>query len=161
MAWRLQRTAAQKVSAALQGTRAEQSTASYLNLVRATGWFTVVQDAPGTTLKVAQFGEALRQLTGGDTAALNQSLATLRAGTRALNATLVSPPDRRATPAAPAASPAQGAGTLPGQPALPIQPQPPTPRRPPCLQPLRRQTRRRATSRSSRRPPGLTAPTLH
>ncbi|MFC4640510.1 hypothetical protein [Deinococcus hohokamensis] len=112
VAWRLQRAAVQKVDAALRGTRPEQTTGSYLNLARATGWFTVVQDAPGTTLKVAQFGEALRQLTGGDTAALASSLTTLRAGTQALATGLATPPAGRATGAA-----TPGAGTPTNTPA--------------------------------------------
>ncbi|WP_221090168.1 hypothetical protein [Deinococcus aquaedulcis] len=92
-AWRLQRAAAAKVSAALQATRAEQTTTSYVNLARATGWFTTVQDAEGVgTLRVSQFGDALRQLAGGDTAALATSLGTLRQGTAALNRTLAAPP---------------------------------------------------------------------
>ncbi|PTA67602.1 hypothetical protein [Deinococcus arcticus] len=92
-AWRLQRAAAARVSAALQGTRAEQTTTSYVNLARATGWFTTVQDASGVgTLKVSQFGDALRQLAGGDTAALATSLGTLRRGTAALNRALATPP---------------------------------------------------------------------
>ncbi|MFC4426882.1 hypothetical protein [Deinococcus navajonensis] len=119
VAWRLQRAAVQKVNAALRGTRPEQTTGSYLNLARATGWFTVVQDAPGTSLKVAQFGEALRQLTGGDTAALTGSLGTLRAGTQALATTLASPPTTRPAPSATTAQAPATGGTPAGAPATP------------------------------------------
>ncbi|GAA0509368.1 hypothetical protein [Deinococcus depolymerans] len=92
-AWRLQRSAVQKVNASLLAARPLQNTASYVNLARATGWFTVVQDAAGAgPLKVSQFGDALRQLTGGDTAALAASLTTLRQGTAAFAAALATPP---------------------------------------------------------------------
>ncbi|GHG41932.1 hypothetical protein [Deinococcus indicus] len=92
-AWRLERAAVQKVSASLQAARPAQNTASYVNLARATGWFTVVQDSAGAgTLTVSQFGDALRQLTAGDTAALTTSLTTLRQGTAAFAAALASPP---------------------------------------------------------------------
>lgn len=83
VAWRLQRAAAAKVSAALKATRAQRSPAAYLDLARAASWFTVVQDAgtPGG-LQVAGFDEALRQLTAGDTAGLTASLGSLRRGRR-------------------------------------------------------------------------------
>ncbi|ALW90070.1 hypothetical protein [Deinococcus actinosclerus] len=92
-AWRLQRSAVQKVSAALQATQAQQTTAAYVNLARATGWFTVVQDSSSAgSLKLSQFGDALRQLTGGDTAALTTSLTTLRQGAQAFSRALATPP---------------------------------------------------------------------
>ncbi|GGS00755.1 hypothetical protein [Deinococcus sedimenti] len=100
-AWRLQRAAVQKVSASLQATQATQTTASYVNLARATGWFTVVQDSSSAgTLKLSQFGDALRQLTGGDTAALGTSLTTLRQGTRTFAQALTTPPSATGTPPA-------------------------------------------------------------
>ncbi|GGL01160.1 hypothetical protein [Deinococcus radiotolerans] len=109
-AWRLQRAAVQKVSAALAATQARQTTASYVNLARATGWFTVVQDSSSAgDLKLAQFGDALRQLTGGDTAALEGTLRTLRQGTQAFSQALSSPPGASATPAPSAATPTQTA----------------------------------------------------
>lgn len=121
-AWRLERAAVQKVSASLQAARPAQNTASYVNLARATGWFTVVQDSAGAgTLTVSQFGDALRQLTAGDTAALTTSLTTLRQGTAAFAAALASPP--AATGRAPATSPAQTPATTP----TPATPTPATP----------------------------------
>lgn len=121
-AWRLERAAVQKVSASLQAARPAQNTASYVNLARATGWFTVVQDSAGAgTLTVSQFGDALRQLTSGDTAALTTSLTTLRQGTAAFAAALATPPT--ATGSAPATSPAQTPATTP----TPATPTPATP----------------------------------
>lgn len=121
-AWRLERAAVQKVSASLQAARPAQNTASYVNLARATGWFTVVQDSAGAgTLTVSQFGDALRQLTSGDTAALTTSLTTLRQGTAAFAAALATPP--AATGSAPATSPAQTPATTP----TPATPAPATP----------------------------------
>ncbi|EYB67069.1 hypothetical protein DEIPH_ctg052orf0071 [Deinococcus phoenicis] len=92
VAWRLQRAAAQKVGAALNVVRPERSPASYVNLARATGWFTVVQDAGAQNLKVAQFTAALGQLTAGDVPALTASLGTLRQGAAALSRSLSTPP---------------------------------------------------------------------
>lgn len=98
VAWRLQRSAALQVSAALASARPVRSGAAYLNLARATGWFTVVQNAQGVgTLKVEQFTGALQQLTAGETAALTQSLTTLRTGTAALNRALANPPKAAVT----------------------------------------------------------------
>lgn len=100
VAWRFQRAAVQKVSAALKAARPERTTASYVNLAQATSWFTVMQDAGSSSgLKVSQFGDALRQLTAGDTAALGQSLTTLRGGVATLSASLASPPAKSGQPA--------------------------------------------------------------
>ncbi|WP_157882931.1 hypothetical protein [Deinococcus soli (ex Cha et al. 2016)] len=110
VAWRLQRAAVQKVSAALQATRAQQTTGSYVNLARATGWFTVVQDSTSVgDLKLSQFGNALRQLTSGDTAGLTSSLGTLRRGTQVFAQALAQPP--ALTPARPTAGTPAGAAT--------------------------------------------------
>lgn len=110
VAWRLQRAAVQKVSAALQATRAQQTTGSYVNLARATGWFTVVQDSTSVgDLKLSQFGDALRQLTSGDTAGLTSSLGTLRRGTQVFAQALAQPP--ALTPARPTAGTPAGAAT--------------------------------------------------
>lgn len=99
VAWRLQRSAAQNVSAALAAARPVRSGTAYLNLARATGWFTVVQNAQGVgTLKVTQFTDALGQLTAGDTAALGQSLTALRSGAAALNRSLVTAASTASTP---------------------------------------------------------------
>ncbi len=85
----LRSTAARKVQASLKGASAAngsaqnttQRTASYLALARATGWFTVVQDAPDTGgLKLPQFTLALTQLTGNDAAALATTLTALKRG---------------------------------------------------------------------------------
>ena len=116
-AWRLERAAVQKVNTSLQAARPVQNTASYVNLARATGWFTVVQDSAGAgTLTVSQFGDALRQLTSGDTAALTTSLTTLRQGTTAFVAALATPPaatGRAPATQTPAPPPAQGAAQTP------------------------------------------------
>lgn len=110
VAWRLQRAAVQKVSAALQATQARQTTGSYVNLARATGWFTVVQDSTSVgDLKLSQFGDALRQLTSGDTAGLTSSLGTLRRGTQVFAQALAQPP--ALTPARPTAGTPAGAAT--------------------------------------------------
>lgn len=110
VAWRLQRAAVQKVSAALQATRAQQTTGSYVNLARATGWFTVVQDSTSVgDLKLSQFGNALRQLTSGDTAGLTSSLGMLRRGTQVFAQALAQPP--ALTPARPTAGTPAGAAT--------------------------------------------------
>lgn len=93
VAWRLQRAAVTKVNAALAATQPQQDAASYLNLARATGWFTVVQDAAGVgELSVTRFGDALRQLTSGDVAALRPSLAALRSDMKTFTATLATAP---------------------------------------------------------------------
>lgn len=122
VAWQLQRTAVQKVSASLALTKAEQTTASYVNLARATSWFTVVQDTGGAQgLRVAQFGDALRQLTAGDTAALGASLTGLRSGVAALSSGLASPP--AVTPAV--TPPKVGAGSAGG--SVPVKVPAPAP----------------------------------
>lgn len=93
VAWRLQRAATGKVNAALGSVQPRQDAASYLALARATGWFSVVQDAAGVgDLRLSQFGNALRQLAGGDTAGLTGSLQDLRRGMQAFTATLAAPP---------------------------------------------------------------------
>ena len=80
----LRLAAARKVQASLVNAAVPQNTAqraqTYLALARATGWFTVVQDAPDTGgLTVAQFGTALKQLTASPTdPALSGSLRTLQ-----------------------------------------------------------------------------------
>ena len=56
-----------------------QRTQSYLALARATGWFTVVQDAPETGgLTLPQFTQALSDLTGNNSAALVANLSSLQ-----------------------------------------------------------------------------------
>ncbi|GAA5514354.1 hypothetical protein Dcar01_03109 [Deinococcus carri] len=116
VAWRLQRAATRKVSAALAATRPERSPQAYVNLARATGWFTVVQDAGARNLKVEQFSTALGQLTAGDLPALTTSLRTLRQGTATLAGALATPPAVRAT-------------------ARPSEPAPTTSSTPPSTQP--------------------------
>ena len=139
VAWRLQREAAREIGAALTAARPTQSPASYVNLARGMSWFTAVQDASGAeSLKVAQFGDALRQLTEGDVGALEASLTELRRGnTQFLKALASAPSDKAvkppATPAAgttksdrgpsagavqpPAATPALPAASTPARPA--------------------------------------------
>lgn len=81
----LRSTAARKVQASLAGASpvndSARRTTSYLALARATGWFTVVQDAPDTGgLKLPQFTLALTQLTGNNSAALATTLTALKSG---------------------------------------------------------------------------------
>ena len=86
----LRSTAARRVQTSLAGAsvpaggsaqNTTQRTASYLALARATGWFTVVQDAPDTGgLKLPQFSLALTQLTGNTPAALATTLTALKSG---------------------------------------------------------------------------------
>ncbi|WP_407569769.1 hypothetical protein [Deinococcus altitudinis] len=85
----LRNAAAQKIQANLSAASADQTntaqrTRSYLALARATGWFTVVQDAPETGgLTLPQFTQALSNLTGGNSAALATSLSGLQRGAAA------------------------------------------------------------------------------
>jgi len=84
----LRRAAARKVQSSLETATVPQNSAqrstSYLALAEATGWFTVVQDAPDTGgLKLAQFSQALGALTQGNTAALGSNLSTLKSGASA------------------------------------------------------------------------------
>lgn len=124
VAWRLQRAAAQKVAASLQVTPARRSPDAYLNLARATGWFTVVQDAGASKLKVAQFEDALRQLTNGDRPALTASLKTLRQSAAALSQALAAPPAMAHPAEQPAAAqtptPPPNTASSPARPTTPI-----------------------------------------
>lgn len=94
VAWRLQKAAVSRLSSALDGVEARKSAASYLNLARATAWFAVVQGADGadTGLTTRQFEQAMSQLVAGQNAALGQTLAALRSGTRKLSLSLVQAP---------------------------------------------------------------------
>ncbi|GGJ83245.1 hypothetical protein [Deinococcus aquiradiocola] len=79
----LRSAAAQKVQANLAQANAPQNandrTATYLSLARASAWFTVVQDAPDSGgLTIPLFTQALQQLTAGDTAGLTGTLSTLK-----------------------------------------------------------------------------------
>lgn len=119
VAWRLQRAAVQKISASLAATKAEQTTSSYVNLARATSWFTVVQDADGAQgLKLSQFSDALKQLASGDKAGLSLSLVNLRQGIAGFTKTLASPPTGR--------TPAVTPPTVAEQPAAQPTPEPVT-----------------------------------
>ncbi|GGO33767.1 hypothetical protein [Deinococcus humi] len=104
VAWRVQREAARKISEALNAAQPTQSSDTYLNLARGMAWFTAVQDASGASeLKVSQFGDALRQLTAGDVAALRTSLTALRQGNSVFLSSLALPPSgaAQATPVDP------------------------------------------------------------
>lgn len=120
VAWQLQKSAAAKLGAALAGVQAQQSGASYLNLARAAGWFTVVQDTARSVdppLTTEQFSGALAALAGGQLTELRGSLRSLKAGVAALNAALARPDSARA-----------GSGTAPPvvtTPPVTKQPQPP------------------------------------
>ncbi|WP_425146891.1 hypothetical protein [Deinococcus sp.] len=80
----LRSAAARKVQASLAGAVTPQNDAqraqTYLALARATGWFTVVQDAPDTGgLKLDQLKAALTQLTATPSApGLSDTLGTLK-----------------------------------------------------------------------------------
>ncbi|WP_034386350.1 hypothetical protein [Deinococcus sp. YIM 77859] len=101
VAWRLQRSAARQVNAALQAARPQRNAAAYLNLARGASWLTALQNAGGTqTLRAEQFTAALKQLTAGDVPALTASLTGLRQGAGALVRSLATPP-QLAAPAKP------------------------------------------------------------
>lgn len=128
----LRRSAAQKVQANLSGAQvpqnAGQRTATYLDLARATGWFSVVQDAPDTGgLKLPQFAEALTQLTTGDTAALGSSLSGLKKGSVAFVAATVKAVKTGVS--APVTPPA-GSGSGTGVTTVPATPTPAVPATP-------------------------------
>ena len=130
----LRSTAARKVQASLAGAsvpaggsaqNTTQRTASYLALARATGWFTVVQDAPDTGgLKLPQFTLALTQLTGNNTAALATTLTALKSGAAGfVSATAKAVQTGQSVPAGSAA----GVQTPPSQVVTPQKPAAPTP----------------------------------
>ncbi|MPY67060.1 hypothetical protein F8S09_10215 [Deinococcus sp. SDU3-2] len=123
VAWRLQRAAAAKVRAALNEARPERTTASYLALARAAGWFTTVQEAGAGSLRAGQFTEALTQLTAGDRAGLTASLAALRQGGTELTQALATPPALTApAPSTPEPSdPASTPAPTPTEPPVPAE----------------------------------------
>jgi hypothetical protein len=110
-------------------------TRSYLALARASGWFTVVQDAPETGgLTLPQFTQALSELTGNNTAALAASLSTLQRGAAAFvkvsaqalqsgGAASQTPATQTPANQTPDAQTPAAAGT----PTVPATPAPPTP----------------------------------
>ncbi|ADV66312.1 hypothetical protein [Deinococcus maricopensis] len=78
----LLRAAGGKINAALGNVDASSPRDAYLNLARATSWFTVVQDEPEASsagLQLSAFVTALSQLTSKD-AAFTGSVAQLRGG---------------------------------------------------------------------------------
>ena len=128
--WQVQRVAAGKVRAALQGTGPEQPrTVNYLALTRASSWFALVRE-PGREstppLGVPQFDRALRQVSGGDQTGLAQSLTDLQAGAADLERRLAvgapAPSSQAAPPAGespsgqepPVPGTTPGTGTTPG-----------------------------------------------
>ena len=97
-----------------------QRTRSYLALARATGWFTVVQDAPETGgLTLPQFTQALSNLTGGNAGALATSLSALRRGAAAFVKT-----SAQAVKIGGAATQAPTGATTPTIPSTPAGPAP-------------------------------------
>ncbi|WP_407540646.1 hypothetical protein Q0M94_04410 [Deinococcus radiomollis] len=99
-----------------------QRTRSYLALARATGWFTVVQDAPDTGgLTLPQFTQALSNLTGGNAAALATSLSDLQRGAAAF----VKVSAQAARTGGAATSAPAGTGTAPTIPSTPASGQTP------------------------------------
>ncbi len=135
----LRSTAARKVQASLAGASpvndSARRTTSYLALARATGWFTVVQDAPDTGgLKLPQFTLALTQLTGNNSAALATTLTALKSGAAGfVSATAKAVQTGQTLPAGSAAPDVQ---TLPAQVATSQKPAAPPPdTRPSTAQP--------------------------
>ena len=115
--WQVQRVAAGKVRAALQGTGPEQPrTANYLALTRASSWFALVRE-PGREstppLGVPLFDQALRQVSGGDQTGLAQSLTDLQAGAADLERRLA------AGAPAPTSGPSPTSGQVAAQPGDP------------------------------------------
>lgn len=130
VAWRLQRSAAHKMSAALQAVRPQRSAASYLNLARGASWFPILQDTGGAqNLQAAQFTAALEQLTAGDVSALRASLTGLRQGAGALVRSLAAAPALTApTPSPQAESPEVRPAALPTPPPTSVPPAASAPR---------------------------------
>jgi len=126
----LRSTAARKVQASLEGASptndSARRTVSYLALARATGWFTVVQDAPDTGgLKLPQFTLALTQLTGNNSAALATTLTALKSGAAGFVSATAKAVQTGQTP--PAGSAAPDVQTPPAQVVTPQKPAAPTP----------------------------------
>jgi len=126
----LRRAAAQKVQSSLQAATVPQNSAqrstSYLALAEATGWFTVVQDAPNTGgLKLSQFSQALGALTQGNTAALGSGLSALKSGASAFVRASAQAVQRGGSVAPSAASTPGSASTVtaPTVPATPVSTQ--------------------------------------
>ncbi|WP_291425651.1 hypothetical protein [Deinococcus sp.] len=114
--WRLQKAAAEKVGASLAQVQPRQTSGNYLNLARASSWFTVVQDTGRNLtppLDAPQFQDALSQLAAGNTVALTTSLSRLKTGAGALNRALATVPTAHMS-VAPVASPAQSAPKVTG-----------------------------------------------
>ncbi|WP_104991831.1 hypothetical protein [Deinococcus sp. NW-56] len=131
VAWRLQRAAAAKVRAALGEAQPERTTASYLALARAAGWFTAVQEAGAGSLRAEQFTGALTQLTAGDRAGLTASLAALRQGSTELTRALATAPAVTEPATTPSPEPSDPTPTPAPAPVEPIAPaETPTPAAP-------------------------------
>ncbi|AFZ67876.1 hypothetical protein [Deinococcus peraridilitoris] len=127
-----ERTAASKISASLKRANGAGRADAYLEMARATSWFSVVQDSPRTgELSTRTFVEAITSLTAGNTDAFREQLAALQSGTdrfasaasqavrAAGRAPQQAPVQNSAPPQEPAASPATTPTTAPGAPANP------------------------------------------
>lgn len=86
-AWRLQRSAIVKTRAYLKRTPPQRTEDAYLNLIKATSWFSSLQ-ADGQRLQpplmMSQFEKASQQLSAGQIPALKKSLKELDVGTNRL-----------------------------------------------------------------------------
>ena len=109
--WRMRRVASNKVTSALGAVTPTQSqTNNYLNLTRASSWFSLVREEGRVAtppLTVAQFEQALRLVTTGDQNALQSEVRTMQAAAADIGRRLAASP--QATPA-----PAQTTGTATG-----------------------------------------------
>ena len=128
----LLRAAAARINSALGGASGTQPREAYLNLARATGWFTVVQDEPeanASGLRLPAFVTALTQLTTNDTAAFAGSVTQLRSGVQRFVQTAATadvPANTAAAPTTPTPAPADpvtpapvGVTPAPAEPATP------------------------------------------
>lgn len=101
VSWRLQRTGMKKVGILLDRVKAEKSSGAFLNMAKATAWFSAVQDAGrliNPPAKVNQFSGAVGQVAKGDINGLKATLSTLKKNVAVLNTQLKSPPSAVVTP---------------------------------------------------------------
>lgn len=116
--WRMRRVASNKVTSALNAVTPTQSqTNNYLNLTRASSWFSLVREegrAATPPLTVAQFEQALQHVTTGDQNALQKEVSTMQAAAADIGRRLAASPQA-------AAAPAPTTGTAPA-PATPSNP---------------------------------------
>lgn len=101
--WRMRRVASSKVTSALGAVTPTQSqTNNYLNLTRASSWFSLVREegrAATPPLTVAQFEQALRHVTTGDQNALQKEVGTMQAAAADIGRRLAATSQDTPTPA--------------------------------------------------------------